>query len=190
MGFSTQEYWRGLPFPSPEDLPDPGINPGLLHCRQIFCHLSHQGSPGSPWWGQILESYLLELEPWLPCSVQGQPWGRFFICVSLSFFRCTPSKIIVTNFPGGLIVKEPTWHCRRHKRCGFDSWVGKIPWRRAWQPTPVFLPGESHEQRGLAGYSAWVRNELEMTERLRTQRHNFHEIKDNQCNVLGTMPSV
>ena len=147
MGFSRQEYWRGLPFPSPEDLPDPGINPGLLHCRQIFCHLSHQGSPGSPWWGQILESYLLELEPWLPCSLQGQPWGRFFICVSLSFFRCTPSKIIVTNFPGGFIVKESAWHCRRHKRCGFDSWVRKIPWRRAWQPTPVFLPGESHGQR-------------------------------------------
>ena len=32
---------------------------------------------------------------------------------------------------------------RRHKRCRFDPWVGKIPWRRAWQPTPVFLPGES-----------------------------------------------
>ena len=47
MGFSRQESWRGLPFPSP-DLPDPGINPGLLHCRQIFCHLSHQGSPGFP----------------------------------------------------------------------------------------------------------------------------------------------
>ena len=38
-------------------------------------------------------------------------------------------------------------------RLGFDPWVGKIPWRRAWQPTPVFLPGESHGQRSLAGYS-------------------------------------
>ena len=37
-------------------------------------------------------------------------------------------------------------------RCRFDPWVGKIPWRRAWQPTPVFLPGESHGQRSLAGY--------------------------------------
>ena len=42
--------------------------------------------------------------------------------------------------------------CRRH---GFDSWVGKIPWRRKWQPTPVFLPGESHGQRSLVGYSPW-----------------------------------
>jgi len=40
-------------------------------------------------------------------------------------------------------------------RCGFDPWVRKIPWRRAWQPTPVFLPGESHGQRSLVGYSLW-----------------------------------
>ena len=38
------------------------------------------------------------------------------------------------------------------KRCGFNPWVRKILWRRAWQPTPVFLPGESHGQRSLAGY--------------------------------------
>ena len=44
----------------------------------------------------------------------------------------------------------------RHKRCRFNPWVGKIPWRRAWQPTPVFLPGESHGQRSLARYSPWV----------------------------------
>ena len=43
--------------------------------------------------------------------------------------------------------------CRRCKRCRFDPWVRKIPWRRKWQPTPVFLPGESHGQRSLAGYS-------------------------------------
>ena len=40
-------------------------------------------------------------------------------------------------------------HCRR---CRFDPWVGKIPWRRAWQPTPGFLPGEFHGRRNLAGY--------------------------------------
>ena len=54
-------------------------------------------------------------------------------------------------------------HCRRPR---FDSWVRKIPWRREWQPTPVFLPGESHEQRRLAGYSPWSCKELDMTERL------------------------
>ena len=46
--------------------------------------------------------------------------------------------------------KESACQCRRH---GFDPWVGKIPWRRKWQPTPVFLPGESHRQRSLAGCS-------------------------------------
>ena len=39
------------------------------------------------------------------------------------------------------------------KRVGLDSWVGKIPWRRAWQPTPEYLPGEYHGQRSLVGYS-------------------------------------
>ena len=42
--------------------------------------------------------------------------------------------------------------CRRHKRSEFDPWVWKILWRRAWQPTSVFLPGESHGQRSLTGY--------------------------------------
>ena len=53
--------------------------------------------------------------------------------------------------------KEPNCQCRR---CGFNPWVGKIPWRRAWQPTPVFLPGESHEQWRLAGYSPWGRKQF------------------------------
>ena len=54
--------------------------------------------------------------------------------------------------PGGASGKEPACQCKRDKRWGFDPRVGKIPWRRAWQPTPVFLPGESHGQRSLEGY--------------------------------------
>ena len=51
----------------------------------------------------------------------------------------------------------PRWHCGKESACQgrrlrFDPWVRKIPWRRKWQPTPVFLPGESHGQRSLAGY--------------------------------------
>ena len=49
-----------------------------------------------------------------------------------------------------------------------ESWVGKIPWRRAWQPTPVFLPGESHGQRSLVGYTVHGVTELDMTELLST----------------------
>ena len=51
------------------------------------------------------------------------------------------------GLPRWLSGKEFTFQCRRGKKCGFDPWVGKITWRRQWQPTPVFLPGESHGQR-------------------------------------------
>ena len=50
------------------------------------------------------------------------------------------------------------------RRPGFDPWVGKIPWRRDRLPTPVFLPGESHGQRSLVGYSLWVHKESDTTE--------------------------
>ena len=49
--------------------------------------------------------------------------------------------------------KETACQCSRCKGSRFDPWVGKIPWWRAWQPTPVFLPGEAHGQRSLADYS-------------------------------------
>ena len=55
--------------------------------------------------------------------------------------------------PGGSDGKDSACKCRRHNRQGFDPWVGKLPWRRAWQPTPVFLPGESHGQGSLEGYT-------------------------------------
>ena len=61
------------------------------------------------------------------------------------------------------------------------SWVGKIPWRRAWQPTPVFLPGESHGQRSLAGYSLWGCRELDTNERQTlTHIHNYLSCS-NKC---------
>ena len=59
---------------------------------------------------------------------------------------------------------EPTCQRRRRKRSRFSPWVGKIPWRRAWQSIPVFLPGESHGQRSLVDCSPWGRKELGMTE--------------------------
>ena len=68
------------------------------------------------------------------------------------------------SFLGGANGKEPACQCRRHKRRRFDPWVGKIPQRRAWQPTPVFLPGKSHGQRSLAGSSPWGRKESDTTE--------------------------
>ena len=52
------------------------------------------------------------------------------------------------------------------RELGFDPWVGKIPWRRAWQPTPVVLPGEFHGQRSLVGYSPWGHKESDTDEGL------------------------
>ena len=64
------------------------------------------------------------------------------------------------GFPGGSDSKESTCNARP----GFDPWVRKIPWRRKWQPTPVFFPGKSHGLRSLAGYSPWGHKESDMNE--------------------------
>ena len=68
------------------------------------------------------------------------------------------------GFPGGASGKESICHCRNHRRHGFNPWVGKTPWKRAWQPTPVSLPRESHGQRSLMGYSTYGHKELDITE--------------------------
>ena len=67
------------------------------------------------------------------------------------------------SFPGGASGEEPACQRRRYKRLGFNPCVGMIPWRTAWQPTPVFLPGESHRQRRLVGYSPWGPKDSGMT---------------------------
>ena len=63
-------------------------------------------------------------------------------------------------------------NCLQCRRPGFSLWVGRSPWRRAWQPTPVFLPGESYGQRRLVGYSPWGHKEWDTTEQLSTAQHN------------------
>ena len=68
-----------------------------------------------------------------------------------------------TGFPGGSDSKEICLQCRRLR---FRLWVGKTPWRRQWQPTPVFLPGEFHGLRSLGVYSPWGHKESDMIERL------------------------
>ena len=65
---------------------------------------------------------------------------------------------MVKNLPAVQEMQE-TW---------FDPWVRKIPWRRKWQPTPVFLPGKSHGQRNLKGYSPWSRKESDTIEHAHT----------------------
>ena len=67
------------------------------------------------------------------------------------------------GFPSDVTGKESACQCRRGKRCGLDPWVGTIPWRRKWQSTPVFLPGESYGQRNLVSYSPEGCKESDMT---------------------------
>ena len=76
---------------------------------------------------------------------------RHFLGVWVSYCYPPPES----HFPNGASGKEPACQCRRHKRHRFSPWIGKISWRREWQPTPVFLLGKSHGQRTLAGYSPW-----------------------------------
>ena len=68
------------------------------------------------------------------------------------------------GLPRWLSGKESACQCRRHRRSGFDYWVGNSPWRRKCQPTPVFLPGEFHGQRSLMDYSPRGCKELDKTE--------------------------
>ena len=63
-----------------------------------------------------------------------------------------------------LVAKNPLANAGDVKRHRLNPWVGEIPWRRKWQPTPVFLPGESHGQRRLVGYSPWGHKESDMTD--------------------------
>ena len=74
---------------------------------------------------------------------QQLPWGWILL-----FPICTRAQ-----YRGDFLLAQWERVRLQCRRCGFAPWVGKIPWRRAWQPTAVFLPGESHRQRSLAGYS-------------------------------------
>ena len=120
MGFSRQEYWSGLPFPSLGDLLDPGIE----HRSSTLQATSFLGGSDS----KEIAFNVGDL-----CSIH----------------------IYIYRLPRWLNSKECTCkagdgvQCRRR---GFHPLVGKIPWRRKWQPTPVFLPEISQGQRSLASY--------------------------------------
>ena len=85
--------------------------------------------------------------------VQCTIWPRI---LSLTLFSANPWASQVA-----LVVKNTPVNAA-DMRLRFDPWVGKISWRRAWQPSPVFLPGESHGQRSQEGDSPWCHKELDM----------------------------
>ena len=72
------------------------------------------------------------------------------------------------GFPDGSVGKESACSTGDSADAGSIPWLGRFPWRRAWQPTPVFLPEESHGQRSLVGYSPWRHRELDTVEQLST----------------------
>ena len=74
------------------------------------------------------------------------------------------SDLAVAGFPGSTSDKEPGCQCRRHKRCGFDPWVWKFPWRRAWRPPQYSCLENLYGQRSLTGCHPWGCKESDMTE--------------------------
>ena len=97
---------------------------------------------------------------YLPWSYGAGCHDRFFQCWILNqpfHFHKETLQFLLTFLP-------LEWYPVQCRRCGFDPWVGKILWRRAWQPAPVFLSRKSHWQRSLVGYGPWGRKDWHMTE--------------------------
>ena len=107
----------------------PGKNSGV-GCPTLLWGFSQPG---------IEPVFLLQLLHWQGSSVPPAPPGKPCIIPHTILQICIHTHM---GFPGGVSGKEPTCQCRRHKRPGFNPWFRKIPWKRAWQSTPVFLPGD------------------------------------------------
>ena len=157
LGFSRQEHWSGLPFPSP-----------MHESEKWKCSRSVVSDPQRP---HGLQRTRL-LRPWdFPGKRTGVGchcllWISLILASKNEIFRYNSNKI---DYPGS--SEEPICQCRRHRRQGFDPWVGKIPWRRKWSPPPVFLHGKFYGQRGLAGCSLWGCKESDAAERLNMYAH-------------------
>ena len=96
----------------------------------------------------LIPSHVLIFKSWLTV-IPSTVW----ITVLSDFINVW--SVLPMGFPGGASGKECTYQCRRHKRCGFHPPVRKISWRRAWQPSPICLPGEFHGQRSQEGSGPW-----------------------------------
>ena len=94
----------------------------------------------------------------------------------------------IKGFPRWLSGWRIRLQCRKHRRCGFNPWVGKVPWRRVWQTTPVFLPGESHGQRSLVGYSLWGREESDTTATEHAHVHADIKTMERRKKMLNSLP--
>ena len=101
-------------------------------------------------------TWVLSQLPTQACLTCG--WGEGMLQFFLLVFDRNRGAV---NFPGGSNSKSICLQCGRPR---FNPWVGKIPWRRQWHPTPVLLPGNSHGRRSLVGCSPWGREESDTTD--------------------------
>ena len=125
------------------------IQPHAWHTRNFSSVSTRQHPWPHSWW----------------CSFQSLSFKEFSLLQNYPVFTSIQGTLIlIAGLPRQPTVKESACQCRRYWRCRFNPWVRKIPWRRKWQPTPVFLPRKSHGQRSLVGYSPWCRKEWDMTE--------------------------
>ena len=159
MEFSRQKYWSGLSFPPPGDPPDPGIKLSLLH----FLYWQADSLPVCHLEILFLNNFFLSslltlsnspsiLSTLDDMSTQSFEWSFIYLLIVLNTL--------------GLPWWLRWWRiCLQCRRPGFDPWVGKILWKRKWQPSPIFLSGESHGQRtsrqqsmGLQKNRSWLNN--------------------------------
>ena len=111
--------------------------------------------PGeSPWTEESgTWTYLFREHNWTRNKHHVLPlWLLHFLHCAIAFIK---NSLFWMGSPGNAVVKNPPANAGEARDSGFDPWVGKIPWRRKWQHTPVFLPGKSHGQRSLDGFSPW-----------------------------------
>ena len=136
---------------------------GILEIKMIFYHSQHFF-----FFATIYRENWSILSKLLHRPQSGEAlWARVFLNTVNSWMYSwvkSTKGYQIKDFQGGSSDKEPTCQCRR---CSFDPWVRKIPWRREWQPTPVSLPGESHGEWSLVDYSPWVHKEWPTTEWLK-----------------------
>ena len=112
-----------------------------------------------PWRPLNNNSSMGEDSPRSPDPSQAKKGSQHWLCPGV----CS-QYLSIWGFSGGSAGKEPACQCRRHRRHGFDPWVGKIPWRREWLHTPIFLPRKFHGQRSLEATVHGGHKELDMTE--------------------------
>ena len=151
LSLFTFMHWRRKWQPTPVFLPGESQGRGsLVGCRLWGCRVGHD-------WSDL--AAVAAWEAWSR-PTWPLPYPRWKRAAASVFFPQFCSDIIDTHSVYSvqhndlrafqwLSGKEPICQCTRP---GFDPWVGKIPWRRKWQPTPVFLPEKSHGQRSLVGY--------------------------------------